>query len=541
MPGKVADVILIIALLALPMLGIVQACGNNGPVNPGVGPEAHNKAPTAVLRVTGSFEGPTPFTVSLDGSGSTDPNDSFLIHEWHFSDGAMLTGETVVHEFTQSGRYTVTLIVKDEYGATDETAPVNLFAWGLADSAWPKYAHDERNSGATENSGPMMDLEHAEEGGAWARYWRGGVQNNIIRGICIGYDGNVFYAQGEWLRARTADGATLWDWLAESTISAWPAVLHDGSVVIATENGWVHRISEDGALIWSSSISAISGNNVILDSAINMSSDGTIYVGGYLYPDAADIEVRGRLAALNLDGGIMWLRVIPHALIDISPEYNSPASLIPAILPSGNVVINGHGGRIFTPDGTLMAKLYYPPGDPVEAESFGPPSIAEDGKIIFTNRYWPQYTANGNYLQAIADTAPWVDLELYDYTGRDQAAVHGPGSIDVLRMDMDSMDLWIVSRTDESKFLGITRQLNTGMWGPPQGTGATVDGNGRTYASCMGLHTFSPIYNFSVYPYVHRHSLWSYLRPSNRMTPPVIGENGWLYVGYGTDIMAVGD
>lgn len=73
-------------------------------------------------------------------------------------------------------------------------------------------------------------------------------------------------------------------------------------------------------------------------------------------------------------------------------------------------------------------------------------------------------------------------------------------------------------------------------------SGAAEDGNGRLYISCAGLRAMSPISSVSLYPYVaNRYSLWTYEKNLPLMTPPVIGEDNWLYVGCGDDILAIGD
>jgi len=75
----------------------------------------------------------------------------------------------------------------------------------------------------------------------------------------------------------------------------------------------------------------------------------------------------------------------------------------------------------------------------------------------------------------------------------------------------------------------------------PVGSGLAVDGFGNVFLSSQGLFAVSPIYPRSVRPYVKRYSLWTWLVNKDTTTAPVIGENRWLYLGYGTDIMALGD
>ncbi|MEK8017562.1 MAG: PKD domain-containing protein, partial [Candidatus Parabeggiatoa sp.] len=74
--------------------------------------EAPNQAPVAYLTsvVTG-------FKVSLDGSGSSDPEEGALTYEWQASDGQTANGQTTELTFAV-GSYRITLKVTDNKGAT---------------------------------------------------------------------------------------------------------------------------------------------------------------------------------------------------------------------------------------------------------------------------------------------------------------------------------------------------------------------------------------------------------------------------------------
>ncbi len=65
--------------------------------------------------------GTAPLTVNFDGSGSNDNDGTINLYSWDFGDGNTGTGITTSHTYTSSGTYTVTLIVTDNDGLTDET------------------------------------------------------------------------------------------------------------------------------------------------------------------------------------------------------------------------------------------------------------------------------------------------------------------------------------------------------------------------------------------------------------------------------------
>ncbi|WP_108718086.1 PKD domain-containing protein [Miniimonas sp. S16] len=75
-----------------------------------------NLAPVAVF--SSSVSG---LTVSVNGSGSTDPEGGVLTYAWDFGDGTTGTGATATRTYATAGTYTVALTVTDDRGATHRT------------------------------------------------------------------------------------------------------------------------------------------------------------------------------------------------------------------------------------------------------------------------------------------------------------------------------------------------------------------------------------------------------------------------------------
>ena len=89
----------------------------NGPIVFGfddlwAGPVTENQAPTAAFTAS-----PTGLSLSVDGSGSSDPDGSVAGYAWDFGDGATGTGAAATHTYAAAGTYTVTLTVTDNLGA----------------------------------------------------------------------------------------------------------------------------------------------------------------------------------------------------------------------------------------------------------------------------------------------------------------------------------------------------------------------------------------------------------------------------------------
>ncbi len=75
----------------------------------------------------GPYNGQEAYPVSLDASGSYDPDGTIVSYQWDFGDGSTATGITPTHTYGDSGVYTVTLAVTDDDGLTSPaTASVTV-------------------------------------------------------------------------------------------------------------------------------------------------------------------------------------------------------------------------------------------------------------------------------------------------------------------------------------------------------------------------------------------------------------------------------
>jgi len=78
-----------------------------------------NRPPVAIIDALPT-RGEAPLSVVFDGSRSFDPNGLLVHYEWDFGDGTKAQGPKVSHIYERNGIYLVTLVVSDQFGASDQ-------------------------------------------------------------------------------------------------------------------------------------------------------------------------------------------------------------------------------------------------------------------------------------------------------------------------------------------------------------------------------------------------------------------------------------
>jgi PKD repeat protein len=70
------------------------------------------------------------FQVTVNGSGSYDPDGSIVSYAWNFGDGSTATGVTATHSYATLGTWSITLTVTDDDGFTNSFASQVTINWG---------------------------------------------------------------------------------------------------------------------------------------------------------------------------------------------------------------------------------------------------------------------------------------------------------------------------------------------------------------------------------------------------------------------------
>jgi trimeric autotransporter adhesin len=96
-------------------------------------------------------------SVTVDGTGSNDPDGSIASYQWDWGDGSTDTGAHASHTYATGGTYTVTLTVTDNQGATGVTSQQ------VTPNVPAPFALDSFSRTVTSNWGT------ADLGGAWTK------------------------------------------------------------------------------------------------------------------------------------------------------------------------------------------------------------------------------------------------------------------------------------------------------------------------------------------------------------------------------------
>jgi len=152
-----------------------------------VSPASGNRPPRAEISADPRLA-TIPFTVTLDGGGSSDPDGDLLTYSWSFADGVQGSGPTMERTFVdangdmkEAGGYLVTLTVRDGQGGTDSASVrIGVFPPGCPPSL-------DFDTIRAELDAQGMDLEFVKIG-----FHTGG--------------GGIFGGLGKWERCLDAAG-----------------------------------------------------------------------------------------------------------------------------------------------------------------------------------------------------------------------------------------------------------------------------------------------------------------------------------------------
>ncbi|MCB1221408.1 MAG: PQQ-binding-like beta-propeller repeat protein [Planctomycetales bacterium] len=255
-----------------------------------------------------------PFSVSLDGSGSLDPDGSIVNYEWDFENDGVYDGygsSSLVHTYAKVGKYTARLRVTDDSGAQDT---VLAEAW-IKPGPWFSFGYDTRNSAQCTVDGPSSGSV------AWTN---SDATDWYLTAAVIAADGTIYIGNKDnRLYAFNSIGQQQWFVQTADDINSTPVIGHDGAIYFGSNDGKFRAINPDGTLRW------FYNSGAPITAPATVGEDGRIYFGGY----------DDTLYSFNPDGTLNW-------------SYTTAGNIegAPAIDQDGNVYIGSNDGKIYKLD-----------------------------------------------------------------------------------------------------------------------------------------------------------------------------------------------
>jgi len=281
----------------------------------------------------------------------------------------------------------------------------------LAESSWPKFRGDLRNTGRNEESTQEVS-NHTE--------WTFQTEGIIDSSPAIGTDGTLYIGSYDRkLYAIRSDGSEKWSFQTTSSISSAPAIADDGTIYFGTNGGRFYSLNSDGTENWMISepfeTSIISSPVIREDGSVLIASqdlyslypngtiqwkysygeegriistpaldeDGNIYFGYHAV--VSELEQWGELIALDPEGNEIWK-------YDLPDQYLNQILSSPAVGDDGNIYFGSFDYKLYAIDDTGSKLWEYVTDGPI----YSSPAIGPDGTIYVGSADNNLYALNPN-------------------------------------------------------------------------------------------------------------------------------------------------
>jgi outer membrane protein assembly factor BamB len=348
------------------------------------------------------------YTVTLDGSGSTDPDNNIISYHWEQIGGSQVTlsNQNVVKphfvaDVPGESSLTFELKVTDagDLSSTD-TCIVTVNSMPSPTPGWTMFRHDRQHTGRSEYVGAQVATQK------WAFTTGDYVQSSPA----IGSDGTV-YVGGEDNKVYALDGETgnqKWAFTTGGGASTSPAIGADGTVYVGSFEGIIHALDgETGNQKWAFTMAGY------VSSSPTIGVDGTVYVGGYDGKVYALDGATGTQKWAFTTGG--WVRSSPAIGADGTVyvgSYNHKVYALvgatgnqkwefltgnavyssPAIGTDGTVYVGSEDKKVYALDGaTGTQKWAFTTGNMVDSS----PAIGSDGTVYVGSYDGKVYALDG--------------------------------------------------------------------------------------------------------------------------------------------------
>ncbi|MBU1875021.1 PQQ-binding-like beta-propeller repeat protein, partial [bacterium] len=370
--------------------------------------------------------------------------------------------------------YYLRVRAKDNSGIWNEARTLFIYIYGdpvtLADTPWPKFKGDSKNTGQSSYLGPKTNNVKWQFKTTFYLHSSSPV---------VGCDGTIYIGSYDsTLYAINPDGSEKWLFNTGGSVFSPPLIGSDGTIYFGSYDTNLYAINSDGDKKWQ-----FSTDHPVLSSP-SIGSDGIVYVGTYYGPTYYN------LYAINPDGSEKWRFNIGAATFS-SPSIGSDGTIYIGSLDYNLYSIN--------PDGS--EKWRFSAGSSITSSSS---SIGNDGTIYIGS--------NDNNLYAISPDGSEKWRFMTGGSIRSSSAIDNDG---VIYIGSNDNNLYAINPDGSEKW----RFSTTGMiYSSP-----TIGSDGIIYIGSYDstLYAINP----------DGSEKWKFKTEGRISSSPAIDKNGTLYIG----------
>jgi outer membrane protein assembly factor BamB len=375
------------------------------------------------------------------------------------------------------------------------------------ESPWLQFQHDAQHSGRSNAYGPETATTK------WEKKLDGAINGAPV----IGADGTIYVGTySGTLYAINADGSMRWTLPMGGQVLHSPAVGADGTIYCSCQDGNLYAVTTEGVVKWKRSIQEYGAVVSNIRSAPTLAPDGTIYLSSTYQ---IGTSVKGKLHAVAPDGSVRWTFPLENV------------SAAPALARDGTIyvgTVDNEQPQLYAiqPDGSLKWSV------PVSAKLSASPVITPEGRIVACS-------GDGIVEAFGADGSSSWRFDVSAEVGF-TPALAADGTLYVSTLSSDVSSKLNAVRPDGTRLWSYSYLDKEQVWFASSiSSSPAVDGGGVVYfgTDMTKLIALTPDHA----------EKWLWVGESlpgwnSRLTTPVIGPGGTLYIGDSQGYLyAIGD